>query len=251
MRAFCLLPFCLVLAGALPAAARAPAVDAHVQAGDAGAADVVAMADDGKATVEAFFGKPFPEPIHLTVAPDRAAFSAAFPAAWGMGQTECWMVGMGVADFLVILSPADWPKEACDHDSANRDQVRGIVVHELVHVYHGQYNPTRDFTGMDDVGWFVEGLAVFVSGQLDHDRLSAAAAAVKAGTAPTTLATLWSGPQKYGLAGSMIAYVDATYGRQTVIDLLPMTRQDEILAKLGVTEAQLLDDWRAWLLKQA
>lgn len=247
MRARLLIPICLALAIAQSVAAQAPAVDARVTAGDPGAAEVVAMAGDGKATVEAFFGKPFPEPIHLTVAPDRVAF----PANWGTGQTESWMVGTGVADFLVVLSPADWAKEACDHDAGHRDEVRGVIVHELVHVYHGQFNPTRDFTGMDDVGWFVEGLAVVVSGQLSHDRLSAAAAAVRAGTAPTTPATLWSGPQKYGLAGSMVAYVDATYGRQTVIDLLPMTKQDEILARLDVTEAQLLDKWRAWLLAQA
>lgn len=251
MRKLTVLVLWLLLAAGFPVVAQTAAVDAHTQVNDPGAADIAAMADDGKATVEAFFGKPFPEPVHLTVAPDRAAFSAAFPASWGMGKTECWMVGLGVADFLVILSPADWAKEACDHDAANRDQVRGIVVHELVHVYHGQFNPTRDFTGMDDVGWFVEGLAVFVSAQLDHDRLSAAAAAVRSGTAPTTLATLWSGPQKYGLAGSMVAYVDAAYGRQTVVELLPMTKQDEILAKLGVTEAQLLANWRAWLLAQA
>jgi hypothetical protein len=48
-------------------------------------------------------------------------------------------------------------------------------------VYHGQFNPTRDFTGVDDLDWFIEGLAVFASGQLTKERLEQMAAAAAAG----------------------------------------------------------------------
>ena len=50
-------------------------------------------------------------------------------------------------------------------------RVQALIAHELVHVYHGQRSPRPDFHGMDDVGWFVEGLAVLASGQLElHHR---------------------------------------------------------------------------------
>lgn len=232
-------------------ASKAGAIVFHATPGDPAAADTRAFIPVAKARVERFFGKPFAEPVRVTLAPDRAAFNAAFPKAWGMDKTECWMVGVGVADFLALLSPADWPREACDHDAKDTWQVHAIIVHELVHMYHGQRNPTRDFTGADDIGWFVEGLAVRVAGQLGHDRLSDPAEAIRSGAAPTALAKAWSGKYRYGVAGSLVAYIDATYGRKTLVALLPATTQAEILGRLRLTEAELLERWKAWVLARA
>ena len=209
------------------------------------------MAKSGQRDVEAFFRGRFPEPVHLKLAASRTEFDAAFPASWGMGRTECWMVAVGVADFLVMLSPTAWQHEACDHDPNQAQEVQRIISHELVHVFHGQRNPTRDFTGADDVGWFVEGVAVLASGQLDRARLSRTADAVKAGDVPKALGDAWSGPHRYGRAGSIVQYLDEKYGRRTLIALLPMTRQSDLLAKLDITEAQLLSDWQQWLLSEA
>jgi hypothetical protein len=206
------------------------------------------MATKGRRDVEAFFHLRFPEVIHLTVANNRTDFNKAFPAAWGMDKTECWMVGVGVADFLVLLSPSAWKQEACDHDAEDKTEVQRIVTHELVHVFHGQRNPSRDFTSAEDIGWFVEGLAVLVSGQLDAARLSKTADAVRAGDVPKSLSATWSGPHRYGRAGSMLQYLDVKYGRQMLIALLPVVKQSDLLARLGVTEEEFLQDWKAWLL---
>src|SRR6187549_856520 len=119
-------------------------------AGDPARAAVARMARSGQRDVEAFFRGRFPEPVHLKLAASRAEFDAAFPASWGMGRTECWMVAVGVADFLVMLSPTAWQHEACDHDPNQAQEVQRIISHELVHVFHGQRNPTRDFAGADD-----------------------------------------------------------------------------------------------------
>ena len=64
----------------------------------------------------------------------------------------------------------------------NRRLAQDLITHELVHTYHGQHNPTRDFTGMDDLGWFVEGLATYASGQMAHSHAGDAKAALAAGT---------------------------------------------------------------------
>lgn len=215
----------------------------------AGDADYSKMIDKGQREVEAFFGSRFPEPIHLTIAPSRADFDKAFPASWGMGKTECWMVGVGVADFMVLLSPAAWKKEACEHNPDDATEVQRLVTHELVHVFHGQHNPTRDFTGAEEIGWFNEGLAVLASGQLDAERLSRTVDAVRSGDEPKTLGEMWTGKNKYGRAGSMVRYLDEKYGRKTLIALLPVVKQADLLARLGVTEDQLLRNWKAWLLK--
>jgi hypothetical protein len=238
----------LIAAACIGQYAAARDIDLRVSRSDPSRADVKKMATKGRRDVEAFFHLRFPEVIHLTVASSRADFNKAFPVAWGMSQSECWMVGVGVADFLVLLSPSAWKLEACDHDAADSEEVQLIVTHELVHVFHGQHNPSRDFTGADDIGWFVEGLAVLASGQLDAQRLSKTAEAVRAGDVPKSLSATWSGPHRYGRAGSMVQYLDVQYGRQMLVTLLPMVKQADLLARLGVTEVQLLHDWKAWLL---
>ena len=42
---------------------------------------------------------------------------------------------------------------------------------EMTHVFHGHYNASPDFSDTDRIDWFVEGLAVYASGQCDAARL--------------------------------------------------------------------------------
>ena len=207
------------------------------------------LLDAGRRAVSAYFGAPFPDPVAVTLAPDRAAFTAVLKAEWGVPETQCWMVGTGVADFLVILSPRVWGAEACEHDPADTQHVQDIVTHELTHVYHGQRNPTRDFDGADEVGWFVEGLAVLVAGQLGRGRLSDPREAVRASAVPARLSDAWSGRYRYGVSGSLVSYIEVTWERAAVRDLLAVTTQAQLLTRLGVTEQQLLDRWNAWVLQ--
>ncbi len=239
----------LLLAAMCPGSlAGAHDIDLKAPSSDPSRAEVVKMLDTGQRQVEAFFHSRFKEIVHVTVAPNRADFDAALPASWGMGKTECWMVATGVADFLVLLSPSVWKAQSCDHNPDDATEVQRIVTHELVHVFHGQHNPSRDFTGADEVGWFVEGLAVLASGQLDPERLRKTVEAAKAGDVPKTLNDSWSGPNRYGRAGSLVQYLDVKFGRRTLIELLPMTKQGQLLGRLGLSESQLLRDWQAWLL---
>src|SRR5262249_18676079 len=108
-------------------------------------------------------------------------------------------------------------------------------------------NPTGDFDGMDDLGWFVEGLAVYVSGQLESSHQSAAAKALSEGKVPKSLAKAWSGRYRYGICGSMVRYIDDKYGRAMIWKLLGETKQDAVLKHLGVTEPEFLQAWNAWV----
>jgi hypothetical protein len=195
--------------------------------------------------VEEFFGAPYPEPLAITVAPDRQTFTAVLRAEWGVPETECWMVATGVADFVVMLSPQRWSDQACEHDPGDDQHRFDLLVHELTHAYHGQRNPTRDFTGAEEVGWFAEGLAVLVAGQLERDRLADPAEAIERGLAPERLADAWSGRYRYAVSGSIVALIDREWGRRALIDLLGVTDQAAILARLGTTEPELLARWRA------
>ncbi len=218
---------------------------AHAFPMEGGDADLARDVANGRHRIETFFGERFEGPVNVIVASNRAAFDHALPAAWGIAPSQCWMVGVGVADSLYLLSPSVWAHEACDH-SGDAVEVEGIITHELTHAFHGQHNPTRDFTGMDDVGWFVEGLAVLVSGQLDAGHAGDARAAFAANAAPASLAHAWSGRYRYGVCGSMVRFIDVTYGRHELIALLSATNNQQILQSLRLSETELLSRWRAW-----
>ncbi len=204
----------------------------------------------GRQLVETFFEMPFVESVNVRVCPSREAFTASFPPEWGMTETQRWMVAAGVADKLIILSPRVWGEEADEHDPLDTEHVQDIVVHELVHVFHGQHNPTRDFTGAEQLGWFIEGLAVHVSGQLAHGHLAEPSEAIERDAVPTRLADAWSGKYRYGVCGSLVAYLDATCGRDTLRDMLAVTNQADLLALAGATESQLFDQWQRWVVAE-
>lgn len=193
--------------------------------------------------VTTFFGAAFPREFGVTVSPDRKAFDAHLKEAYGWPGSECWMVATGIDKGIVILDPAVWKTDACEHDGTNEAHVLGIVTHELVHVYHGQQNKTGDFTGMDDLGWFVEGLAVYASGQLDVEHADKDQEALKKNAGPKDLKTAWSGRYRYAVCGSLVRYIDQKFGREKLVALLAVTTPDEFHATLGATEAELLRDW--------
>lgn len=204
----------------------------------------------GQQRVERFFGRPFEKTFVVEVLPDRAAFDAYFRTRWKVPRTQAWMVASGVADRLVILSPRVWKTQAVEHDPADAVHIRDLIAHELVHVYHGQHNPRPDFDGMDDSGWFVEGLAVYVSGQLERSHRTAARAALKAGKAPTRFADAWSGRYRYGVCGSMVEFVDQRYGRDVITQLLAVVSNDEALKRLRTREREFLQAWKAHVSAQ-
>lgn len=202
---------------------------------------------EAREAVVSFFGEPFSRRFHLVICRARKDFDAAFPSSWEIGPTEGWMVAAGVSDRLILLDPAVWGSEASGHDPSDSDHVREILVHELTHCYHGQHNPTGDFTGAEEVGWFIEGLAVLVSGQFHRSPRESALRACREGSLPGTLVEAWSGPHRYGVCGSMAAFIDTVHGRDTIVKLLPACGNEDFLDILGLSESAFLADWRAWL----
>ena len=208
--------------------------------------------DKGIASVQTFFGKKYPRPFNIYVFPNRKSLDKQWGKAGNKPgfKSECWMVASGLGDRLDLLTPTVWEKDACDHDPADKTEVQNLITHELVQVFQGQFNPHPDFAGMVDIGWFVEGLAVFVSGQLTKDRIDRAVKAIKLGKYPKELKNAWSGDNKYGIAGLMVNYIANKYGNKKLYELLPMTDQKGILTLLNTNENDFLNNWRAWALKQ-
>ncbi|MEQ1519248.1 MAG: hypothetical protein ABL931_22455 [Usitatibacteraceae bacterium] len=217
-----------------------------------GPADDVSQAalKTGIGQVEAFFGRAFPRPFLVRFHSHRIDMDKQWAQDWKTPgfKSECWMVASGVGDMLDLLSPTAWAKEACEHDARNVDAIQKLITHELTHVFHGQVNPSSDFADVEGLDWVVEGLAVYVSGQLNDERRAEVLAAVKDNKVPASLDSFRTGQLRYGQSGSVVAWIDTTYGRATTIQLLALKRKFELLEKLNLTEARLLQLWRAQLL---
>jgi hypothetical protein len=149
-----------------------------------------------------------------------------------------------VAHRLDILSPKAWIKEACEHNAGDTAATREVIWHELVHVFNGQYNPDHTFNYVEKIDWLLEGMATFVSGQLDEKRLQRTKQLIQSGQTPSTLDDFWKGQERYGLSGSMVAYIDKTYGREKLFMLLKFINKQTVLAFLGLSEEQLIKNWK-------
>lgn len=219
----------------------------------------------GVAENAAFFGKDFPKRFDVWCFPDRACLDRQWQHDWGDStfQSACWMVASGVAHRLDLLTPLRWDTQACEHANPFVVSDTGVVfrtekakttfqrllTHELTHVYHGQHCRTPDFTGMDALGWWVEGLATYVSGQLDSTRLARVKTLSAEGKAPAQLEQFWSGPQRYGLSGSVVAALDAWLGRERLLQLLPLNSPEAVFSAIQLDEAGVLKLWSLYLAR--
>ena len=157
------------------------------------------------------------------------------------------MVASGVATRMDIIAPAKWDQQSCDHHYADKEKMLQLITHELFHVYHGQLNASPDFSDVNNIDWFVEGLATYASGQCDSSRLSAIKKMVTANKVPASLDKFWIGPMKYGLSGSVVLYIDQTYGRNKLKELLRFNSINQIMDALGTSEADLISHWKTYI----
>ena len=201
--------------------------------------------------IESFFDNNFLHPFTFQILPDRAELDAqwrvSFNQPWFI--SICWMVGTGSAKTLSILSPREWAIEDCGHDPTNDVEIYKLIVHELTHSYHDQINPSEDIGVYENIGWLIEGVAVYVSNQLEGQQLSSPIEAVRNGQSPLRLEDAWSGKYKYAVSGSLVKYIDEKWGRKTLAKILQYTTEVEILNELQVFEDEFLSGWKAYVLE--
>jgi hypothetical protein len=198
----------------------------------------------GRANALAFFGSDLASDLRITLYPDRAAIDAHWRVAFRdpAFRSECWMIASGDQAGVVLLSPGAWARESCGHDAEDAPHRSGVVAHEVVHVHHGQHNPSLGTTA-GTMPWFVEGLAVHASGQLDAVARAQVRETLASGGGPQRLADVL--PAGYSFAGSLVAWIDRRAGRATLLDLLDDTEPRTALDRLGTNEPELLAAWRA------
>ncbi len=209
------------------------------------------MIENGITNVQEFFNSSFVNNFEVVIHPNRHSLDSAWQKDWNLPayKSECWMVGSGDAFKLNILSPIMWKNEACEHNYSDIKKTQQLITHELVHVFHGQHNVSPDFSNTEGIDWFVEGLAVYVSGQCDSLKISEIKNAISNNQIPKSLDNFWTGKLRYGLSGSVVMFIDFKYGRDKLKNLLPLNKKTELLSILETNENDLLFEWEEYILK--
>jgi hypothetical protein len=222
----------------------------YTSADDQNKDEYAGLVKSGIETVTEFFGGPYAKDFDVYIHPNRRSLDSTWQHDWKMPdfKSECWMVASGVAYRMDMISPKTWQKESCEHSYTDKIKARLLITHELVHVFHGQHNPSPDFSNITGIDWFVEGLATYASGQCDAARIADVKKAIAEEKVASSLDQFWSGKLKYGLSGSMVMYIDHKYGREKLIGLLGFTDIGDLLSALGTDEAGLLDGWREFMI---
>ncbi len=172
----------------------------------------------------------------------------------GVEAVETFMQSEFLSPFQVYIHPnclsidqtwqQDWDYPWFNSET---EKTSRLITHELFHVYHGQRNASPNFSDLCGLDWFAEGFATYASGQCDTERMGEVIKAIKNGKAPENLDDFWMGSLRYGLSGSMVMYIDQTYGREKLSKLLVFNQKTEVLESLGTTEEKLLEDWKVFL----
>lgn len=206
--------------------------------------------ENGIKSVKTFFNSAYSKKFGIFIHPGRHSLDSSWQKDWNMPEfkSECWMVASGIATKLDMISPKLWDKEACEHKYAETQKTQQLITHELIHVFHGQQNISPDFSNVEGIDWFVEGLATYASGQCDSSRISEIKKMVSDNKVPKSLDDFWKGRNKYGLSGSVVMFIDNKYGRSKLKVLLPLSKKSEVLSALKTTEPELLDAWKKYIL---
>lgn len=205
--------------------------------------------DNGIQAVGKFFGDSYKSQFDIAVHPNRQSLDRQWQKDWKMPdfKSECWMVASGVAHRLDLISPKRWDSESCEHKYSDTRKTQQLITHELFHVYHGQRNPSPDFSDFEGLDWFAEGLATYASGQCDSARMAEVKSALSAGKTPRGLDGFWTGQLRYGLSGSMVSFIDERYGRSKLKELLKYNTRRNVIEALGTTETELLSGWATYV----
>ncbi len=201
----------------------------------------------GRGEVQEFFARSFLLDYVIRLFPDRASLSAYWRDIWRAQGLDGCSIAAARQREVTFLSPGAWKTDGCGQNPNQAGHVRAILTHELVHVLHEQWNPGLGRVA-EIMPWFVEGLAVYASGQLRNEYASAAREVVTAGNSPMHLADIWTSGSRYGLAGSVVAYLDQLIGRPALANLLTARNNAEVLAAVGLSEQDFLAGWRAAVL---
>jgi hypothetical protein len=206
--------------------------------------------EQGYMVVENYFKHPFIKTFDLRIFSNKKSLISYWESEWADFNLEpaCWMVASGTEKVLAILSPEHWESETCEHNFSNESRTKRIIIHELVHVFHDQYNPKQQFVEMEPLTWFVEGVAVQVSGQENDIHRSSACEAVRLGKAPKSLDQAWTGKYRYSISGSLVGYIESIFGRQMIFELLECTDENSLLDRIGLSAQELLEEWEKFVI---
>ena len=210
------------------------------------AAQLLSDAKAGRALITQFFSLDTLADIRVQVYPDRSTMEPAWRTIFNAPNMkfQCWMIANASRQLVVMLSPRVWAAQTCGHSATDARYVARMVTHELVHMLHRRVLSDASVNGFGGNWWWIEGLAVYASGQFDAG-MAAHARQGLSQSPPASLATMMETNFGYAFAGSVVAYIDRTRGRSPMIALTFAPTADALFSMLGVSSGELFEAWHS------
>lgn len=198
----------------------------------------------GIGKIESFFSKKFLEKFDVVIYSERDSLDKMLALNYNLPdfKSECWLVAVGERLRIDMLSPRVWASQSCEPGANDTSAIYQIVTHELVHVFHEQYG--QNIHRNENMQWFTEGLAVYVSGQLENIPDTTIKNSLFEAGSPDNLIGIKSTPQNYILSASLVEYIDEKYGRDVVFNMIFMEDALELFENLKISEARLIAEWK-------
>ncbi|HBS86688.1 MAG: hypothetical protein A2W91_11720 [Bacteroidetes bacterium GWF2_38_335] len=191
-------------------------------------------------TIEDFFGEHFDRRFEVAVYPDRKSLDRqiAREKKDSTFKSDCSQIAFPNALRLYLLSPDAWEKESCTKIPTKKEAVKKLILGELVHIFHSQYNFSPDVCKTTEIRWFAQGLELYVTEGINSGDYE-----INSGI--NRLADLDS------IGAAFFAeFIDLNYGRQKLFYILQFSSGEQIAETLEKTEAGLLSDLQNYIKKR-
>jgi len=143
-----------------------------------------------------------------------------------------WFIGDNTRDWVLITSPGN------PGPSHSRESIEQAAVHEYVHVLTDRVNKNLGY-------WFKEGIALFLADQVPSPDSIRSYRDIGWEDYSNPNALQFAEVGGYTLAYTLIAYIEESYGWNTVVGLV--SNDTDLEQILGIGQRQLFDDWKGWL----
>jgi hypothetical protein len=209
---------------------------------------------EGVRTITSFFDTGFSKHFQIYVQPNRNAFDTKEQERRHnrFFKSECWLAATGTIEGINLLSPLRWQDEPCSGrytEYSDTVKTKKLFIHEMVHVFHAQHQQLNHTNDEVDF-WFLEGIAYYVSGQMDSTAARMVQTAFTNQRIPDHLSAIGQISDinlRYAVSGSLLQFISATYGKPLLRKMLVPDNEKDLQAVMPVSEKDLIGRWKQTL----
>jgi len=150
---------------------------------------------------------------------------------------------------LVMLSPSAYEQHSVFEYCS--DEYRRLLAHEVTHMFEEYLAPNMETPPR----WWSEGLAVYLSGQWQHEDQYEFRQPVLQGLERRSIPDVQEIPNSlklcYDWGWTMVMFIEKTYGRETILRIVCDCDNGDVFGMFGEDIDIFQRKWKEWLLAES